>query len=472
MSYSQLVTDYQASLATLQTRLQNNIAPLHEVDLPFGWMQRHQLVVNTNWTDLATLATTAKNDAELKLQQIAIEQQFVNHTFHLLEQMKGDFLDKHDQALADQFFADLKTAINNDPNLTTAQKQSLVDKYDAINTSAIKSYNQLVKEVQNVADLLDHLYQVTLSKIAYNFTTLLACTMNNVQAPRYTGSASQVFSYYRGKIEQKFEIARTNLAQDDPNTASYLDSFEQYLLDKIDTRILPSINHLLDTANTTFVEKRLVSKLSDLLMFAVSSYFGVRWMRWSQQWHPLGQGHKTLVSKAKRTTVQRILLPGASRSVNTLLSQTAANAGNDVLVEGIFTDFNIITLGPNKAVSVANLEHPVSGNKVGVLIPYFRLNSIGLYDGAYCQLAGTFHASHAENSNQPTIVIDRASLSNLSSTNFLAWSRLQTRTIFEEVPHNFSVNYSFGRGNVALAALIRYSVINKNKSQFDLKKIM
>lgn len=472
MTYSQLVADYNTSLTTLQTRLQNNIAPLHDVDVPFGWTQRHHLVINNNWTDLASLASTEKNNSELKLQQIEVEQQFVNHAFDLLKQMKSDFLTHHDQTLADQFFTDLKTGINNNTNLTSSQKQTLVDKYDAINTSAIKSYNHLVKEVQNVADLLDYLYKVTLSKIAYNYTTLLACTINDSQAPRFSGNAHQMFSYYRSILEQKFETARIHLAQNDNSTANYLAGFEQYLATKIDNRFLASINHLLDTANTTFTQKRLISKISDLLMFAVSSYFGVRWMRWNHQWHPLAQGHKTLVSKASRTTVQRILLPGARRSINTLINQTTANNGNDVLVEGTFTDFNIITLGPNKAVSRANLEHATSGNKVGILIPYFRLNSIGLYDGAYCQLAGTFHATHAENNNLPTIVIDRANLSNLSQSNFLAWSRLETRTIFEEIPHNFSINYAFDRGNVALAALIRYSLINKNKNQFNLKNVV
>lgn len=471
MSYSQLVADYNTSLTTLQTRLQSHIAPLHDADVPFDWPQRHQLVTSNNWTDLASLASNEKNRLELKLQQITTEQQFVNHAFSLLEQLKSGFLANHDQALADQFFTDLKTGINNS-SLPASRKQELIDKYDAINTSAIKSYNHLVKEVQNVADLLDHLYKVTLSKIAYNYTTLLVCTINDSQAPRFSGNANSLFSYYRNQIEQRFETARTHIAQEDSSTANYLNSLEQYLAARIDNRILASLNHLLDTTNSTFAEKRLVSKISDLLMFAASSYFGVCWMKWNYNWHPLAQGYKTLVGKADRTTVQRILLPGARRSINTLLSQINANAGTEVLVEGIFTDFNIITLGPNKAVSRANLEHPTSGNKVGILIPYFRLNSIGLYDGAYCQLSGTYHATHVENNNQPTIVIDRANLSELAKHNFLAWSRLETRTIFEEVPHNFSINYSFGRGNVALAALIRYSVINKNKKQFNLKKVV
>jgi hypothetical protein len=294
-------------------------------------------------------------------------------------------------------------------------------------------------------------------------TSRLTATLNLDESGAYEGDPDNLHAYYRDMIEEKFTTIKSKFEASDDDIPALLHDAIGYLRDKIETRFLPCLNHLLNSANTTYAQKRTLSKVSHLIMMGLTSYFGLRWMSWTYAWHPLATVRRTLESRIKSLDIDRIEMPGLDRSINVLLADALEYDGVEVCSEGTFGDLHIMTLGPDKAVSVGSLTHPDTQNKVGVLIPFFRLDSVGLFDGAFCDVSGVFHQAHSENDNQPTIVVDRLNLADLGKTNFLAWLRLKTRYIFEETPHNFSLRFSFGKGTSSMASPIKYDVVSVNR---------
>jgi hypothetical protein len=467
----QSLTDLFDALEGLEARLIDKVIPLRQPLANTDWREKNLFLKNQNWTDLKRTSESKLTLLETNIDLLKIEQNHINMILEKIQLHKQDLISNHDQQKAATRFADIKTEINNS-NETTQIKSHLRDSVDEIELlSPTRLINLLIDKVEYNTDILDYFFELTLSKISYNYFCVLTADLNLTPNNSYSGNPNNLYSYYRNKIEDKFSDLKTALSNPQSGgIGTDLSDFQDYLKDKIETRFLASLNYLLDNSAGTYSDKRLISKISDLLMTSISHYFGVRLMGWNYNWNSNISQHKGLVKKLETKTIDRINFPGKRRSINTILNNLNQYEGDEFLVEGIFGDFQIQTLGPNKAVSVGSLTHPTSGNKIGVLIPYFRLNSTGIHDGAYCQVAGILHKAHAENNNNPTIVIDRLSLSGLSKTNFLAWIGKETRYIFEQTPHNIAIKYSFERGRKGMSDIIEYDVVANKKNHFKPKK--
>jgi hypothetical protein len=467
----QSLTDLFDALEGLEIRLINNVLPLRQPLANTDWREKNLFLKAGNWADLKSSSESRLVLLEANIDLLKVEQNHINMILEKIQLHKQDLVSNYDQQKATIHYADIKVEINNSSE-TNKNKSHLRDSIDEMELlSPTRLINLLIDKVEYNTNILDYFFELTLSKISYNYFCVLTADLNLTPNNSYSGNPNNLYSYYRNKIEDKFSDLK--IALSNPQSGGIgtdLSDFQDYLKDKIGTRFLASLNYLLDNSAGTYSDKRLISKISDLLMTSIGHYFGVRLMGWNYNWNSITNQHKGFVKKLETKTIDRINFSGKKRSINTILNNLNQYEGDDFLVEGIFGDFRIQTLGPNKAVSVGSLTHPTSGNKIGVLIPYFRLNSTGISDGAYCQVAGTLHKSHAENNNNPTIVIDRLSLSERSKTNFLAWIGKETRCIFEQTPHNIAIKYSFERGTKGMADIIKYDVIANKKNHFKPKK--
>lgn len=470
-TYAQKVNDLSNSLTRLESRLINNIFPLRENMSNPNWADMYQLVEQSDWAGLHNTSHANLLTLEAKIISLEAEQAEVNTVLMKMETVKADFFTNTTNATIKSSFDNVIQEVKNG-NLTIDQKEEAEKRLLNASTSSVKAFNVFVGEVEKIAYILDHFYEATLSKIAYNYFCYLTAELNlNPTTNLYTGNPTNMFYYYRNKVEDKIEALKNSISTNDPSTISDATATQNYLKSKIENNFLASLKHLLNGSTPSYTDKRTIARVSTGLTHTLAAYFATRWMKWNYNWHPLCDLHSQLVSKAQARSISRINFTGKKRSINTILSQMNTYEGQDVIVEGTFGDFGITTLGPNKAVSTGTLEHATSGQKIGVLIPYFRLDSTGLYNGAYCQLAGTFHKQHPENNNQPTVVIDRLSLSSLSKTNFWAWLLLEIRYLFEQVPHNFALHYSFEKGKTAMANRIKYDVVAANNKELKKTKL-
>jgi len=100
-------------------------------------------------------------------------------------------------------------------------------------------------------------------------------------------------------------------------------------------------------------------------------------------------------------------------------------------------------------------------------MPYIKLDSGGMVEGAYAKVAGVWLASNYEADGLPALDIDRVDYTGISKTNWLAWLTLQLRPVFQPIPNSLNTSYSWEAGSSGAISPIRYNTFNSPKSLFS-----
>jgi hypothetical protein len=173
-----------------------------------------------------------------------------------------------------------------------------------------------------------------------------------------------------------------------------------------------------------------------------------RALLWANGWS-LPERRRAWVDAARRAARPRPGYRWPNATSIRWLTETGLNRadGSDRMVEGLVLDVDI-SHRAGKAVSDVTIS---DGQRVlTAVLPYIKVDSAGLAAGAWCRMAGTWHASSPETGG-PALHIDRRALAELATEGWIEGAQLELLGEFTPVPHALAIEWSWqpGRGGAA-----------------------
>lgn len=198
------------------------------------------------------------------------------------------------------------------------------------------------------------------------------------------------------------------------------------------------------------VSVRLGNLIRDLLTgIALGHYVG-----WVSNWpEGLGPTKLWLQSARKLPYSSKRKAPGAV-SLQALASKPQGYDGRQLTVEGLLGKVDIVHRG-RKAISSAPVVDEKTGASIRIAIPYIKLDSGGMAEGALVRVSGTWKTRSSE-TEEPALIIDRLNFGLLGKSSWRDWATAQLASIFEDVPHGLAASWSWEPGVDGAGNQLRY----------------
>jgi hypothetical protein len=196
-----------------------------------------------------------------------------------------------------------------------------------------------------------------------------------------------------------------------------------------------------------------IGQLLRKLLYSISL---AKWISWTCNWHSSLASPNMWGKFSSKLTIadQPSIELTKIASVN---SDPANFDGKFVTVEGEISEVTIVHLR-QKAISSASIIDS-SGNSIKIVMPYIKFDSTGMSKGSYAQVSGVFQSVNKELNGGPGLSIDMTSLAQESKTDWLAWTKLQMRQIYNEMPHYINAQFSWQAGSDGAINPIKYNTL-------------
>jgi hypothetical protein len=309
----------------------------------------------------------------------------------------------------------------------------------------------------------------------YHYSSSVVASYNllNLQTQNLSYNVSQKILNIQNNIKTKnADIYQSIKSNNQGLTLGKCNDFDNWLVSQTNTYILPILactTQKKNSANTSItVDGRRAMKAASMLQNSFLAKVTSKWTIWSIAWHPELKGRAEIFTAANSLPNTNIVLQGQVVNIGNVVVTPNAYNNSDILIEGTVQNLEILHLSATKVLSIAEIKNP-QNKIVKIILPHFKLDSCGIINGSYAKISGKFLVSNPEAHNQPALSVKRFSFSTTSTTNWQAWLRHQTRTIFQPVSHNLSIDFSLETSSNGAINPIKYDTTYSKPNLLTIK---